>query len=192
METKLAIATALVGSMLVWGSAQATPASVLKSNPSPGIVTLVGGHSHGGGGGGPGGGLALRGGGGNGGSMSHINRGPVSRGNYALNNSGSIYRGNSGPKNRGSYAYKDHSYKDHGYKDHGNKHYAMKDHDHDHDHGNIHNRHRVFRNGVWVWGYGPDYTAYGDDCGWLRRQAIITGSPYWWSRYNACGGYDYY
>ena len=26
----------------------------------------------------------------------------------------------------------------------------------------------------------------------LRRQAIITGSPYWWDRYNACVGYDYY
>jgi len=21
---------------------------------------------------------------------------------------------------------------------------------------------------------------------WLRRQAIITGSPYWWERYQAC------
>ena len=172
MKTNLAIATALVGSMLVWGSAQATPASVLKSNPSPGIVTLVGGHGggHGGGhsggsGGHSGGGLALRGVGGNGGSISHMNRGSVSHGHYALNNSGSIYRGNSGPKNRGSYAYKGHGHNDHGYKDHGNKHYAMKDHDHDHDHGNIHNRHRVFRNGVWVWVYGPDYTAYGDDLG---------------------------
>jgi hypothetical protein len=54
------------------------------------------------------------------------------------------------------------------------------------------NRHRVFRNGVWVWVYGPGYTSYGDDCYWLRRQAIITGSPYWWDRYNACVGYDYY
>ena len=89
------------------------------------------------------------------------------------------------------HGYKDHGYKDHGYKDHGNKHYAMKDHDH-HDHGNIHNRHRVFRNGVWVWVYGPGYTTYGDDCYWLRRQAIITGSPYWWNRYYACVGYDYY
>jgi hypothetical protein len=47
----------------------------------------------------------------------------------------------------------------------------------------------VFRNGVWVWVYGPDYYAYGDDCWWLRRQALETGSPYWWSRYNACISY---
>ena len=90
------------------------------------------------------------------------------------------------------YAYKNHGYKDHGDKHYGNKHYVMKDHDHDHDHGNIHNRHRVFRNGVWVWVYGPGYTTYSDDCYWLRRQAIITGSPYWWDRYYACVGYDYY
>ena len=71
------------------------------------------------------------------------------------------------------------------------KHYAYKDRDHN-DHGNFHNRHRVFRNGAWIWVYGSGYTAYGDDCYWLRRQAIITGSPYWWDRYNACVGYDYY
>ena len=38
----------------------------------------------------------------------------------------------------------------------------------------------------------PGYTAYGNDCYWLRRQASITGSPYWWSCYNQCVGYDYY
>ncbi len=31
--------------------------------------------------------------------------------------------------------------------------------------------------------------AYGGDCYWLRQQAYATGSPYWWSRYNACVGY---
>jgi hypothetical protein len=41
---------------------------------------------------------------------------------------------------------------------------------------------------VWVWVYGPDYYAYGD-CDWLLRRARITGSPYWWHRYNACIGY---
>ena len=55
------------------------------------------------------------------------------------------------------------------------------------------NRHRVWRNGAWVWIYGPDYYydnyAYGGDCYWLRQQAYATGSPYWWSRYNACVGY---
>jgi hypothetical protein len=28
----------------------------------------------------------------------------------------------------------------------------------------------------------------GYDCSWLRRQALITGSPYW-SRYDRCVGY---
>jgi hypothetical protein len=61
--------------------------------------------------------------------------------------------------------------------------FAERDHDrgHDFDHRG---RHRV-----WVWVYGPDYYAYGDDCWWLLRQAQITGSPYWWSRYNYCVGY---
>ena len=57
----------------------------------------------------------------------------------------------------------------------------------DRDHDKL-KRHRVFRNGVWVWAYGPDYYA-SDDCYWLRRQAIITGDPYWWDRYNACRYY---
>jgi hypothetical protein len=56
------------------------------------------------------------------------------------------------------------------------------------DFDRFNHRHRVFRNGVWVWVYGPDYYAY-NDCWWLRRQALITGSPYWWSRYNYCVGY---
>jgi hypothetical protein len=38
-----------------------------------------------------------------------------------------------------------------------------------------------------VWVYGPDY--YSGDCGWLLNRARVTGSPYWWSRYNACVGY---
>jgi hypothetical protein len=45
---------------------------------------------------------------------------------------------------------------------------------------------------VWIYGldyYGPDYYAYGGECYWLRQQAYATGSPYWWSRYNACIGY---
>jgi len=50
MRTKLTVATAIAGSLLVTclisGSAQATSVPVLKSNATPGIVTLVG---HGGG-----------------------------------------------------------------------------------------------------------------------------------------------
>ena len=63
--------------------------------------------------------------------------------------------------------------------------FAENDHG-DHHHGHAH---RVFRKGTWVWIYGPDYYAYGDDCGWLLRRARVTGSPYWWNQYNACIGY---
>jgi len=35
--------------------------------------------------------------------------------------------------------------------------------------------------GYYGYGYG-----YGYGCNWLRRNALATGSPYWWARYNAC------
>jgi hypothetical protein len=72
------------------------------------------------------------------------------------------------------------------FSDHNGRRHAERDRNFDHHHGH---GHRVFRNGTWVWVYGPDYYAYGDDCYWLLRRARITGSPYWWSRYNACVGY---
>jgi hypothetical protein len=221
MKTNLTVATTFAGALLATcllsGSAQATSVPVLKSDATHGMVTLIGkgrggggggGHglSRGGGGGGGlsrgggggrglnrgggGGHYALRSGGGGGsrglsrgGGSSHINRGSMSRGHYALKDRGSLSRGNYDLKDRG---YKNRD----AFKDSGKKHYASKDRDHDR-HGKF-QRHRVFRNGVWVWVYGPAYYAYGDDCYWLRRQAIITGSPYWWDRYNRCIGYDYY
>jgi hypothetical protein len=36
---------------------------------------------------------------------------------------------------------------------------------------------------------GPDYYDYDKDCYALLRRARNTGSPYWWSRYDACVGY---
>jgi len=52
-------------------------------------------------------------------------------------------------------------------------------------------RHRRFRRFY----YGAPYVAYGyyysGRCAWLRRRAYITGSPYWWSRYNRCRSYYY-
>ena len=69
-------------------------------------------------------------------------------------------------------------------RDHDDRHFSNRDRDHDHG-----NRHRVFRNGVWVWVYGPDYYA-GGDCEWMLHRAQVTGSPYWWRRYNLC--VDYY
>lgn len=43
----------------------------------------------------------------------------------------------------------------------------------------------------YAYGYGAYYpyyydNYYSDDCGWLRRRAIATGSRYWWRRYRAC------
>ena len=45
-------------------------------------------------------------------------------------------------------------------------------------HHRFHHRSFIF---VGDYGYG-----YGDDCYWLRRRALYTGSPYWWRRYYAC------
>jgi hypothetical protein len=59
------------------------------------------------------------------------------------------------------------------------------------DHGKNHGS--KFRHGRRF--YGPDLFVYGGgygygDCAWLRRQAAITGSPYWWQRYQNCVYYD--
>jgi hypothetical protein len=36
-------------------------------------------------------------------------------------------------------------------------------------------------------GYGAYYgSGYREGCGWLRRRAEATGSPYWWRRYEDC------
>jgi hypothetical protein len=152
----------------------------------------------GGGGGRIGGGGVARGGGGGGPSLGG---GPRSSRAFADNGGGNAYSGprsyagrdfnRSGPKGdvrRGNTQAFDrgHDRGDRNRPDH--RRFAERDHDrgHDFDHRG---RRRVFRNGVWVWVYGPDYYAYGDDCWWLRRQALATGSPYWWSRYNACISY---
>lgn len=96
---------------------------------------------------------------------------------------------NNGPSGKGRDRYAGNNWKNgKNVHDHDHKHVAMNDRDHDHDKFNHFNRHRVYRNGVWVWLYGPDYYA-GDDCSWLLRRAQTTGSGYWWSRYNACVGY---
>jgi hypothetical protein len=73
-------------------------------------------------------------------------------------------------------------------------HYYAHNGDHDHDH-HFHHGHRVFVGGYGFYdGYydGDDYGYYDDGgCGWLYRNAIATGSPYWWNRYQYCvGNYD--
>lgn len=46
-----------------------------------------------------------------------------------------------------------------------------------------HGFHRIYRPHVFVSGYG-----YGG-CYHLKRKALATGSPFWWSKYHACIGY---
>jgi hypothetical protein len=50
----------------------------------------------------------------------------------------------------------------------------------------FHNR-RFFVSNVFFFG-GYPYYGYGN-CYWLKRRAIITGSRYWWARYENCVGY---
>jgi len=50
------------------------------------------------------------------------------------------------------------------------------DHEHDHfDHRRFVRNRFFFAGGGW-----PYYYDYGYDCWGLRRQAVITSSPYWW------------
>jgi hypothetical protein len=86
------------------------------------------------------------------------------------------------------YAWNDGSRKRHGghngRDDRDHKHFVRRHRD-DFDH-------RFVAVGVGWW---PGYYSYGygyGGCEWLRRQALYTGSPYWWNRYYACTGYDYY
>jgi hypothetical protein len=58
-------------------------------------------------------------------------------------------------------------------------------------HGHRHHRHR--RDGVFVYSYPYyyDYYTYSDNCAWLHRRALATGSRYWWNRYYDCIDDDY-
>ena len=96
------------------------------------------------------------------------------------------YRGGS---RGGSYAYrggKSHGYKGRGYSHHDGK--GHKGKNYSHNNKNYYNRYyrygRYYRNYGW---YGGAY-AYGygyDGCAWLRQQALITGSAYWWNAITA-------
>jgi hypothetical protein len=204
MRTTIAAVTALAGSLLLaplmWGPTQAGSAPDLKNavsaihdNPLILVGHGGGGGWGGGGGGGRGGGAGLaaggggRGGGGWGGGGGHP--GAMARGDGGG-------RGFVGPRMGGPRFAEG---REGGRFEHGDRGRFVERHnrgdrfehrrfaERGRDFDRFHHRHRVFVNGVWVWVYGPDY-AY-NDCWWLRRQALITGSPYWWSRYNYCVGY---
>jgi hypothetical protein len=174
MRTKLTVAAAAVAALLATslaaGSAQATSLPVLKSDANgQSDVTLVGRGRGGGGGGGGGGGHGGRGGFKGGGGKAYSFKGGGGR-SYA-------YRGGGGSnpwKGGGKYHYK--GGKNYAYKNHGNynryKHYGH------------YNNYRRF--------YGWPYIAYRygyGGCGWLYRNAVATGDPYWWNRYYNCTGY---
>ena len=187
MQTSIAAVTALAGSLLLaplmLGPTQAGSAPDLKNAVSSihdSAIVLV----HGGGGGG-------RVGGGWGGSGGHPSAMARGGGNFT----GRAY---SGPRSYASRDF-DRAGPRGGRFERGDRGRFVERHDRGerfehrrfargHDFDRFHHRHRVFVNGVWVWDWWPDYYA-SNDCWWLRRQALITGSPYWWSRYNSCVGY---
>ncbi len=178
MRINLKTMAALAGSIVLSASiANAAPVLNVKpsSNASSNFVDLV--RQAGSGAGGDG--AALRGGG-----QGLSIRGPDhSAGRFADNS----------PRVRGGYVGNDR-YVDNGSKVRRGSNFDRSELngdrrrfvDRDHREGQDFNRHRVWRNGAWVWIYGPDIYTYGDDCGWLLRRAQMTGSPYWWDRYDAC------
>ena len=186
MRTKLTAATALAGSLMFatlgWGlsgPANAAPTPALKGDA--GMLTLV---ARNGGGNGGGGGASVSGGGNGGGGASVSGGGGERSARVDGGDRGAMSEGRRGGDEGGRMARSDN---DRGDRSRGDDNWkgkhAERDHHGDRDHHG--NRHRVFRNGAWVWVYGPDYYA-SDDCSWLRHRAIVTGSPYWWDRYNAC------
>ena len=182
MKTKLTVGAALAGTLLatclVTSSAQAAPVPVLKGDATPGIVTLVGKK-------GGGGGKYSRGGGGG----SKFSRSGGGRHAYGGGGGKKHYGSGGGKKHYGGGGGKKHYGGGGGKKHYGGggdrKHYAYKGgkrYGHD-------NRYR--RYGSYGW-YGAPFLAYGayaGSCGWMYRNAVATGDPYWWNRYYECVGY---
>ena len=176
-------AQALVsGGLKALGSTGGTPTSGTPNDR--GEVILVG-RSGGGGGGGHGGGGGRGGGGGGGGKASGGGHGggkAFSGGGYG---GGKAYRG--GGSRGGSYAYrggKSYGSKGRNYSHNDGKGHKGKNYSHNNkNYYNRYYRYGRYRNYGW---YGGAY-AYGyGGCAWLRQQALITGSAYWWQRYNSC------
>ena len=88
-----------------------------------------------------------------------------------------------------SYGNYGHSFSSRSYGNYG-RHYAHNDHDGHHDHHFHHGRGVFVGYGFYDGYYDGDYYGYGRGCGWLYRRAVVTGSPYWWNRYQNCIGYD--
>lgn len=184
MRTTIAAVTALAGSLLLaplmLGPTQAGGVTDLKNALSAthdSAVTLVRGG--GGGSGGHGGGFAMGGGHmGGGGWGGHMGGGGRGHGGGFAMGEGHMRGGGWGGHNGG------HEFVGRGF---GSPRFAAHDFHHGFNHDHFHHFHNrnFFVGGVFFGGY----PYYNGGCYWLRRQAIITGSPYWWSRYEDCVGY---
>ena len=178
MKTNLLAMTALTSSLLLIAAvgANAAPSVNFKSPVDTGLIDLA--RQGGGGGGGGGGG---HGGGGGDGGGGHARGGDGGR--QALK--GGDYDG-GGPKG-GHVSRGDRDGKG------SDRHAGGGDWKGDGKGGGKHHHGKHAKN---FRHYGPDIFVYGGggygygDCGWLRRQAVITGSPYWWQRYQECLYYD--
>jgi hypothetical protein len=70
---------------------------------------------------------------------------------------------------------------------HGGHFHARPHFRHFHGHRHFHRLRGIYLGAPFLYGgyyYYGDY--YGEDCYWLRRRALYTGSRYWWNRYRAC------
>jgi len=193
MKTNLAAITALASSLLltVAVAANAAPSVNLKSSlgAGSGLVDLArsgGGGGGGGGGKGGGGGMKAGGGGGHGGVMSNRGGGSPSgrmagrsygKGDFARSGgnfkAGRGYAGKNwqGGNWQGGKNWNGGKNWDHGSNWHGGSKYR---------HGK--NYRRFYGSNIFVYGGTGGYY----DCNWLWRQAQVTGSPYWWQRYQEC------
>jgi hypothetical protein len=196
-----ALASSLVFMSFAMGSAAATPAPAAMKNvittTADGIelVRQGGGGGGGGRGGGGGGGHGGGGGGGHGGGGDggggHMSGGGDGGGGHARGggDGGHALKGGDGGGGGPKGGHVSRGGGDRDGKGSG-RHAGGGDWKGDWKGGGKHHHHKNFRR------FGSDIFVYGgggygyNDCGWLRRQAVITGSPYWWRRYQDCLYYD--
>ena len=185
-------------------SAPSINSSQLQTAPLVDEVRGGGGRIHMGGGGGGGGGRMHMGGGGGrmymGGGRMGGNRGFVHGYNRGSHNymragagRGGIDHSFSRRSHRSYAGMTSHGRRNlhgaggfdrHGFVDHGrHSRHFIKHGRHSRHFIRRHGRHFFFASGVGFWFYDGYY--YGD-CAWLRQRAIVTGSSYWWHRYNQC------
>jgi hypothetical protein len=169
MRPHMTAATALASCLILAAATAAYAAPPINLKPavdaSTSPVELV---KKGGGGGGPRGG-GYKGGGDKGGkAFSGGGGGGKHRGDFARKGGGDSHARKGGG---GHYAYKG-----------GKDHYAGKGHKGDHHKHHRYGKHYRYYPGIFTYGA----YSYYDECDWLRRKARVTGSPYWWQRYQEC------